>query len=357
MEKVSKRKRTYVRGKPLGNDLRSLIIDEIIHSGGNIITREYPGNFSAIAKRFSVHDSTVKNIWSNYCENKTLDPKKKKGGNPSKLHDGDLELIETLTRIRPTISLNELKDDVELYDPKPDGVSISAISRALKQRMPSGLQYSRKKVNKVAIERFTPVNMVYTQMFINYLHSKDPRKLKFFDEAGLKLPHHGTRYYRHAPVGERCIELARYHQTPNITLNLLAGLEGVVYANTVKGAASTVHLLQFFGEAAQAGNVITQRPALEYGDIVVMDNCPTHHYDGEEVLTEFLNEIGIELVYTPTYSPDFNPTEFVFGKIRTEMLYALWELTNRNLVLSVYEAIDKVTEQDMIGFFRATSYI
>jgi transposase len=179
MEKVSKRKRTYVRGKPLGNDLRSLIIDEIIHSGGNIITREYPGNFSAIAKRFSVHDSTVKNIWSNYCENKTLDPKKKKGGNPSKLHDGDLELIETLTRIRPTISLNELKDDVELYDPKPDGVSISAISRALKQRMPSGLQYSRKKVNKVAIERFTPVNMVYTQMFINYLHSKDPRKLKF----------------------------------------------------------------------------------------------------------------------------------------------------------------------------------
>jgi hypothetical protein len=52
----SKRKRTYVRGKPLRNDLRSLIIDEIIHSGGNIITREYPGNFSAIAKQFSVHD-------------------------------------------------------------------------------------------------------------------------------------------------------------------------------------------------------------------------------------------------------------------------------------------------------------
>ncbi|CAB4017230.1 Ankyrin repeat domain-containing 34B [Paramuricea clavata] len=214
MEKVSERKRTYVRGKPLGNDLRSLIIDEIIHSGGNIITREYPGNFFAIAKRFSVHDSTVNNIWSNYCENKTLDPKKKKGGNPSKLRDGDLELIETLTRIRPTISLNELKDD-----------------------------------------------------------------LKFFDEAGLKLPHHGTRYYGHAPEDERCIELARYHQTPNITLNLLAGLEGVVCANTVKGAASSVHLLQFFGEAAQAGNVVAQRPALEYGpDIVVMDNCPTYHY-------------------------------------------------------------------------------
>ena len=355
MERVSVRKRTYVRGKPLGNDLRSLIIDEIIYSGGNIVTQEYAGNFSTIAKRFSVHDSTVKNIWRNYCENNTLNPKKKKGGNPSKLKDGDLELIETLIRIRPTISLNELKDNVELYGQKR--VSISAISRALTQRMPSGLQYSRKKVNKVAIERFTSVNMIYTQMFINYLHSKDPRKLKFFDEAGLKLPKHGTRYYGHAPVGQRCIELAHYHQTPNITLNLLAGLEGVVYATTVKGAANTLHMLQFFEQAARAGNVVTQRPALEFGDVVVMDNCATHHYQGEEVLTEFLNEMGIELVYTPVYSPDFNPAEFVFGKIRTEMRYALWELTNLNLILSVFEAIDKVTEQDMVGFFKATSYI
>ena len=247
-----------------------------------------------------------------------------------------MRLIETLMMLRPTISLNELKDEVELYGQKQYAVSISAISRALRNRMLSGLQYSRKKVNKVAIERFTPVNMIYTQMFIDYLHSMDPRKLKFFDEAGLKLPHHGARYYGHAPVGQRRIELARYHETPNVTLNLLAGLDGVLYANTVKGVANTVHMLRFFEEAAQAGNIVTQRPVLEYWDIVVMDNCPTHHYQGEEVLTEFLNEIGIELVYTPTYSPDFNPAEFVFGKIRTEMRYALWELTNQNLTLPVY---------------------
>ena len=116
-------------------------MDEIIHTGGNIITREYPGNFSAVAKRFSVHDSTVKNIWINYCENRTLDPKKESGGNPSKLNDGDLQLIETLTMLRPTISLNELKDEVELYGQK----------------------------------QYAPVNKIYTQMFIDYLHSMDPR--------------------------------------------------------------------------------------------------------------------------------------------------------------------------------------
>lgn len=357
MEKVSKKKRTYFSGKPLGEDLRSLIIDEIVRLGGNAVTQEFPGTFSSIAKRFSVHDSTVKNVWVNYCENGTLAPRRKKGGNPSHLNDGDLELIETLVRNRPTISLNELKEDVELYGNKPNGTSIPAISKALKYRMPSGLKYSRKKVNKVATERFTPVNMIYTQLFIDYLHSKDPHKLKFFDEAGLKMPHHGSRYYGHAPVGQRCIEMARYKQSPNITLNLLAGLEGVVYANTVKGAANTIHMLQFFEEASRAANIVNGTPALEVGDIVVMDNCPTHHYEGGEILNEFLNEMGIELVYTPTYSPDFNPAEFVFAKIRTEMRYALWELTNINLTLSVYEAIDRITESDMVGFFRATSYI
>lgn len=357
MERVSKKKRTFVSGKPLGNDLRSLIIDEIIHQGGNIITREYPGTFSAIAEKFSVSNSTISNVWNNYCEYGTLEPRRRRPRNQSNLNDGDLELIETLKAIRPTISLSELKEEVERYGQKPNGTSISAISKALKNRMLSGLEYSRKKINIVAMERFTPVNMIYTQIFINYLHSKDPNNLKFFDEAGLKMPHHGTRYYGHAPVGQRCIELARYHESPNITLNLLAGLDGVAYANTVNGASNTLHMLRFFDEASQAGNVVTGRPALEFGDIIVMDNCPMHHYEGGEILNEFLNEMGIELVYTPTYSPDFNPVEFVFGKIRTEMRYTLWEVTKKNLKLSVHEAIDRVTAADMNGFYRATSYI
>lgn len=134
-----------------------------MHAGGNVITREYPGTFSAMAKRFSV--------WNNYCECGTLSPRKKKGGNSSSLNDGDLELMETLTTIRPTITPDELKEEVEMYGQKPICTSISAISGALKNRMPSGLEYSRKKVNKVAIERFIPVNMIYTQLFINDLHS------------------------------------------------------------------------------------------------------------------------------------------------------------------------------------------
>ena len=88
-------------------------------------------------------------------------------------------------------------------------------------------------------------------MFIDYLHAKDPFKLKFFDECGLKLPFHGKRLYGHAPVGERCIELLRYHSSPNITVNLLAGLHGIEYMNTVVGASDTIEFLRFFNSVKQ----------------------------------------------------------------------------------------------------------
>ena len=60
---------------------------------------------------------------------------------------------------------------------------------------------------------------------------------------------------------------------------------------------------------------MTGLPALSVGDSVILDN----HNDGERALESFLNDMGIELTFTPTYSPDLNPVEFVFSKIRTVM--------------------------------------
>ena len=115
----------------------------------------------------------------------------------------------------------------------------------------------------------------------------------------------------------------------------------------------------YFGEAGNAANLETVRPALEVGDILVMDNCATHHFAGGEALQEWLNERNIELVYTPTYSPDFNPVEFVFNKMRSVMRYELWELTNENIteLAEVQAAVDFITSNDIMNFFRFTSYI
>ena len=112
--------------------------------------------------------------------------------------------------------------------------------------------------------------------------------------------------------------------------------------NTEDGASDTIEFLRFFGEAGSAANIETARLALEVGGIVVVDNCATHHFASGEALQEWLNERNIEHVSTPIYSPDFNPADFVFNKMRSVVRYHLWDLTNENIELAAYEAVDHI---------------
>jgi len=132
---------------------------------------------------------------------------------------------------------------------------------------------------------------------------------------------------------------------------------GVTYANTVNGPSNTLEFLKFFEYVFQSVDPNTERACLTPGDVVVMDNCPFHHNEGGEISEDFLRELNIELVYMPCYSPDFNPAEYVFGKIKTLMRYRLWDLTNANLIESLYNAVNSITMGDMREFFRVTGYL
>ena len=241
----------------------------------------------ALGEELGVSGNTVAKIWRNYCFNdRRLDYSRK-------LSDGDLELIEMLKTTQGSIQLREIYTTLEDVGDIAGGVSMSTISRAVKSRLLSGKQYTRKRITHVAKERFTNDNMIYTQLYINYLSSKDPKRIKFFDEAGVKTPDIGTRLYGNAPSGERCVEIARKTESPNFTLNLLISLNGPEYFNILNGATDTINFLNLFWEASQSVNELSGRPCLEVGDIVVMDNLAVHHYDGGLViLEEFLDEMG-----------------------------------------------------------------
>ena len=62
----------------------------------------------------------------------------------------------------------------------------------------------------------------------------------------------------------------------------------------------------------------------------------------------------------PAYSPDFNPAEYVFGKIPTFMKYRLGNLTNINInqcIQSFYAFLDYISLSDLTGFFKALGYL
>jgi hypothetical protein len=107
--------------------------------------------------------------------------------------------------------------------------------------------------------------------------------------------------------------------------------------NIFSGATNTARFLAFFEGAGRVVNINTGRPCLEVGDIVVMDNLLSHHDKGGE-MEEWFHTMGIELLYTPSYSPDLNPVELCFNKIKTVLNGELKELVHTNLYLAVYVA-------------------
>ena len=334
----------------------ALIIDHCLSSGGNPVNGYLPVTYKSIADTYRVNLNTVAKIWNKFCDTAQVDCGRKGGDRCSKLSEGDLELIEILKTGKGSIQLREIYSILEEVG-DIESISLSSISRAVKSKLLSGKRYTRKRITHVAAERFTPENMIYTQLFIDYLSSKDPSRIKFFDEAGVKKPNVGTRLYGNAPSGERCVEVTRKMESPNVTLNMLISVQRPEYFTLLDGATDTIRFWDFFGEACQAADPVSGRPALDVGDIVVMDNLAVHHYEGGEILEEILGEMGIELLFTPTYSPDLNPIELCFNKIKTELNGRFSNDVHRNLKLAVAEAVERITTSDIRNFYRATSYL
>ena len=153
------------------------------------------------------------------------------------------------------------------------------------------------------------------------------------------------------------MEVMKKAESPNTTLNMLVSLDGPEYYNLIDGATNTLQFLQFFEEAGNCVNLQTERPCLQVGDIIVMDNLSAHHYEGGEILEVWLEEMGIELIYLPTYSPDLNPIELCFNKVKALLNGEFRELTHTNTKLAVMEAVERITTEDMAGFYEGTSYL
>jgi transposase len=93
-------------------------------------------------------------------------------------------------------------------------------------------------------------------------------------------------------------------------------------------------------------------PTLEAGQIVIMDNLPAHK---PTRVRELIEERGCELIYLPAYSPDFNPIEEAFAKIKG-ILRRVGARTKGALVDALGEALSAVSAQDAQGYFAHAGY-
>ena len=93
-------------------------------------------------------------------------------------------------------------------------------------------------------------------------------------------------------------------------------------------------------------------PELRPGDIVVMDNLSSHK---ASCVAEAIEEVGAEVWYLPPYSPDFNPIELMWSKVKN-LLRSFAARTKRTLVTAIGKALKAVTSEDAAGWFAHDGY-
>ena len=160
---------------------------------------------------------------------------------------------------QPSLTVGNVHEQLKQYTVFPDGLSSRTVSRAIHTKLSKG-EYTRKRMTHSYAQRFAEDNMTYSQAYIDELFSRDPHRLKNFDESGFKMPDSCNPKYGYAPKGVRCLEISRYHQTPNITLNLLISTGGVEYANTLEGGSTGMDFLKKCQDASQNRHPATGEP-------------------------------------------------------------------------------------------------
>ncbi len=167
-------------------------------------------------------------------------------------------------------------------------------------------------------------------------------RMKFLDEAGSNLAM--TRLYGRATPGERVVESVPQNYGENVSMLAAISLAGVSAPMTIAGAVDGLVFLEYVKQVLC--------PTLAAGDVVVMDNLSAHKIKG---VREAIEECGARLVYLPPYSPDLNPIEKCWSKIKTYLRKAKAR-TYETLTAALKEALLTITATDIKGWFASCGY-
>jgi transposase len=168
------------------------------------------------------------------------------------------------------------------------------------------------------------------------------RRLIFFDESGINISM--TRAYGRAPTHERVYGSVPKNWGDNVTLSAGLTSEGLIAPLRLIGAMNSdifeAYIEQF---------VV---PELRAGDVVVMDNLSAHK---RASIGRLIASAGAELVYLPPYSPDLNPIEMIWSKVKS-VLRTLAARTFDALEDAIVVALRAVSPSDAANCIRHAGY-
>ena len=172
----------------------------------------------------------------------------------------------------------------------------------------------------------------------------DARRLVFVDESGFHTSM--TRLRARAPRGKRAYGKVPRNRGKNTTLMASITLEGAMGESmTVEGATDS-EVFEAYVEHFLA-------PSLSKDQVVVLDGLGAHRTDK---VRELIEARGADLLFLPSYSPDLNPIEEAFSKIKALVLRKEGARVREALVEAIGRALAAVTPEDAAGWFAHAGY-
>jgi transposase len=172
--------------------------------------------------------------------------------------------------------------------------------------------------------------------------SWDARRLVFIDETGLNTKM--ARLYGRAPVGQRCLSAVPHGHWHSSTFIAALRYESIAAPFLIEGAVDA----DVF--TAYLQHVLC--PELREGDIVILDNLSTHKIKNVEKL---LSACGAGLRYLPAYSPDLNPIEQAFAKLKAHLRQAAARTLDQ-LQHALARALPRFSPAHCRNFFHDANY-
>jgi transposase len=166
----------------------------------------------------------------------------------------------------------------------------------------------------------------------------DARRLVFVDESGFTISM--MRLRARAPKGQRAYGRVPRNRGKNQTLIASITLEGGMGECMCVEGATDKAVFEAYVEEALA-------PSLHEGQVVVLDGLGAHR---TKRVRELIEGRGCDLVFLPTYSPDLNPIEEAFSKIKNLVRKAS-ERTREALTEAIAQALAAIRPRDVVGWF------
>jgi transposase len=154
-----------------------------------------------------------------------------------------------------------------------------------------------------------------------------------------------SRRYARAPRGERAYASVPRNRGKNTTLLASMSLEGMGAAMAVEGS-TTAKVFEAYVERFLA-------PTLKPGQVVILDNLGAHK---SEKVKQLIESRAASVIFLPAYSPDFNPIEEAFSKIKA-ILKKTAARTREALIEAIGRALGAVARQDAWGWFAHCGYV